>query len=280
MLCAQVQERPVVPGQTRRRSVRDGDAVHTIARGQAVLQRHDGRSGGQRGHDVVIRPQQRLMAEGRLEHGGQPGYQPWLAVVVVEHEDTVVGEVPADSLEGFQREEERLEPDVGLVAHQRQRVRQGEHDEVVLLVRAGQEGPSVVHVSSDTFVVKGPVGVSLHPQGQDARVDLDRIDVPGTSRQGQRHIRPAARTHDQHVVVGRLREPLVDLVVEGLPAGRSQGMQALVGDAIDAQSLHSVRVERGADAVVRGVSVEARLHRPQVEIDEVEDTQQGRHARR
>ena len=70
--------------------------------------------------------------------------QPRLAVVVVEHEDAVVGEVVADARERLFGEQERLQPDVGRLADQRQRVGQGEDDQVVLLVGVAQERAAVV----------------------------------------------------------------------------------------------------------------------------------------
>ena len=159
-----------------------------------------------------------------------------------------------------------------------ERIGQGEDHEVVALVGVGQEGAAVVDVSGDALAVVGPVRVPLDADGLDARVDLDRIDVPRAPLEGQGHIRAASRADDQHLVERPPREPLVDLLVEGLPAGRAQRMEGLVRDAVDPDALLAVREAHQSDAVVRGVGVVARLHGPEGAVDEEEDGQQCRDA--
>ena len=140
------------------------------------------------GLDFLEGAQDRRRAEGRLEHRIELGHQPRLAVVVVEDEDAVGGQVVAHRLEGLDGEQERLEPDVAGGADEGQRVGQGEDDQVVLLVGGAQEGPAVVDVARDPRIVVGMQGVMRHADLLDGRVDLDGVDVAGAVAERDRDV--------------------------------------------------------------------------------------------
>ena len=83
------------------------------------------------------------MAEHRRRHALELGNEPGLAIGV-EHDHTVVVEVVAGCAERLLREQERLEPDVRGAGDERERVRHGEHDQVVAIGTPPEEGSSVV----------------------------------------------------------------------------------------------------------------------------------------
>ena len=130
-----------------------------VARRRAAVERADQRAGRERGRRLAVHLEQRLVAERVVEHLGELGDQPVVAVVVVEHEDAVLGEVVAHAGERLLGEQERLEPELALLADQRQRVGQREDDEVVLLVGRAQERAAVVDVAGDARVGVRLVGV-------------------------------------------------------------------------------------------------------------------------
>ncbi|MFN8518307.1 MAG: hypothetical protein U0667_02710 [Chloroflexota bacterium] len=206
------------------------------------------------GHDAVVGAQEgRRATERVLEHRGDLGHQPWLAVVVVEHEDAVVAQVVGDRLERLLGEQERLQAHVRGLADQRQRVRQGEDDDVVLLVGAAQERAAVIDVAVHPWVVVGLVGVVLDADLLDARVDLHRVDALDVRVVGeqQRHVRARPGAHHQRGLEGVTREPLVDLVVERLLLA-GHAMESLMRDAVDVDGLEAAghaAVDHG-DAVV------------------------------
>ena len=105
---------------------------------------------------------------------------------------------------------------LAVLADQRQRVRQREDDQVVLLVRGAQERAAVVDERRDARILVRVVGVVLARRSAGCWVDLDRVDVAGAVGQREGHVRAAAGAHDEHVLVRLVREPLVDLVVERL----------------------------------------------------------------
>ena len=88
----------------------------------------------------------------------------------------------------FLGEQERLEPDAGRRADQRQRVGQGVDDEVVLLVRAVEERPAVVDVDGHPRIRVDVLGVEVAADLGELRVDLDRVDVLRAPGQGERGV--------------------------------------------------------------------------------------------
>ncbi len=147
-------------------------------------------------------------------------------------------------------EEERLEAQRRLLADQGQRVGQGEDDEVVLLVGVAQECTAVVDVGADTRVVVGPVRVAGLADLEQLWVDLDGVDMTRAVVQRQRDVRAAARSDDEHLGIGPVGEPAVDLLVELLDALLPDRMQRLVGDAVDRDVNQAFARREGADAVV------------------------------
>ena len=109
--------------------------------------------------------------------------EPFLAVVVVDDEHAVGGQVVAHRLERLLGEQERLEPDVRGRADEGQRVRQREDDEVVLLVRVAQERAAVVDVDGDPRILVRVVRVE---------VDAELLDLRDRSRPHRRGRRPFA----------------------------------------------------------------------------------------
>ena len=106
-------------------------------------------------HDVAVGPQQRLGAAERVrEHGRDLGHQPWVAVVVVEHEDAVVGfrwSATDWNACSVNRNDSRRTLAAWLTSVSESG--SANIDEVVLLVRGAQEGPPVVDVAMDPRVV-------------------------------------------------------------------------------------------------------------------------------
>ena len=135
-----------------------------------------------------------------LEGPGQAIDQPPLAVVVVHGEGAIGLEVGARLLHRLAREEVALEPKGGLAADERQGVGEGEQDQVVLLVGPLKEGSPVVDVDADARVVVWVLRVTLGADLLEARVDLDRVHVPGALGQRDRHVRPRPGADDQDVL--------------------------------------------------------------------------------
>ena len=140
------------------------------------------------------------------------------------------------------REQVGLEAQVRGVAHQRERIGDRIHDQVVLALRVAQEGPAVLDAHRYVRVCVRLGGVEPSRDVHDGGIDLDRVDVVGTTL--DRHRRVVARSGADHqdAVVRLPREPLVELGVEGerLPVGVQR--EALVR--------HPVGVD--PDRVVRG----------------------------
>ena len=123
----------------------------------------------------------------------EPVDQPVLAVVVVHREPAAGGEVVAGGCDRLRGEQVGLQPDRARAADQHQGVGQGEQDQVVLRVGLLEERAAVVDVGEHPRVLVGAVGVAFPPDLQDARVDLDGVDVLGALGQRDRDVAAASR---------------------------------------------------------------------------------------
>ena len=184
---AQVHQRPLVGGRRRRRGIDVAGRVVVGQDARADQRQQDGVRVfvelGRWGADLLIRlgqvgplGQQRLQArpvdehsgatpaavaegvrrlvEGRLEHARQLSEQPVFAVVVVEHDRPVRRQVGARFAERLLGEQEALQAQAGELRGQRQRVGQGEDDQVVLVGALAQERAPVVDVDVDARVAR------------------------------------------------------------------------------------------------------------------------------
>ncbi len=175
------------------------------------------------------------------------------------------------------REQERLEAHVGLVAHEGQRVRQREDDQVVLACRCWRRKarPSLMYGSTRGRCRRAGRGAARRRSA----------GCPGRSRPRRRARRPRSRASatseplpaptTSTSPIGPIGEPLVDLVVEGLLAGRATGWRAWCGMPLTLMVLLAVRVARQADAVVGGVRSNRASMGPGC-VDEEEDGRRGR----
>ena len=228
---AKVEERPIVGGLCRRRPRDHRHRRDGVAGRRCAGKRRDGRSVGEHRFIAVEDVQDRLRPEGRAEHRIDLRHQPGLAVVVVQNEDPVRTQVISNGLEGFDREQERLEPQVSRGTDERERIRQREDDHVVVLGRGSQECPAVVDIPAHARVGVWPQGMLVHADLLDCRVYLDGIDVLGPVLQSHRDIVAGPGPDDQHVVVGTPGEPLVYLEVRLV--GWLAGPHGLMGNAVD-----------------------------------------------
>ena len=96
-----------------------------------------------------------------------------------------------------------------------------------LRVGALQERAAVVDVPGHPRVVVGLVGVLLHADLQDPRVDVDRVDMVGALAQRDRDVGAGAGADDQHVVERVAGRPLV-----GRPVNSSRLLQLPLAGAI------------------------------------------------
>ena len=149
-------------------------------------------------------------------------------------------QVLAHGCQRFLREQERLEPDLRGTADQRQRVRQCEKNEVVLAVRAFEECPPVIRVHLHPLVGVRPVGVLLHADLENSRVDVDGIDMAGLFAQRDRHVGSGPRSDDQNVIEGISGQPKIGRPVNcfALLQLPLRGGHQLVGHAVDADDEH------------------------------------------
>ncbi len=229
----QVGERPVV-GRGPRRG-REVDRLDGVARRDPGGKRLDEWTvRDHRGAEVPggVRPGDRRRSEDVRHHARVALDEPRLAVVVVHHEYAVGREVIPSAGEGFLGEEERLEPQIGCAAHQREGIGHREHDEVIPFGRVPQERATIGDDRRDARVGVRVVGVLRPPDRLDAGVDLDRVHGPGPVRQGDRNIGPRAGADDQRLREGAIGKPAIDLVVVGL-LRRRRGEHRLERQAVD-----------------------------------------------
>ncbi len=115
-------------------------------------------------------------------------------------------EVVTHAFHGLAREEVALEPEGALSAHERQRVGQGEQDQVVRPIAPLEERPTVIDVDGHARVLIRTRGVLVPAGPLEDGIDLDGVDRGGSLRQGVRHVVAAARAHDQHIADGSVTE--------------------------------------------------------------------------
>ena len=89
------------------------------------------------------------------------------------------------------------------------RVGQREKNKVVLAARAFEECPPVIRVHLHPLVGVWPVGVLLHADLENSRVDVDCIDMAGLLAQGDRHVGPGPCPDDQNVIEGISGQPKI-----------------------------------------------------------------------
>jgi hypothetical protein len=176
------------------------------------------------------RRQARRAAEDRGHRAGVALQQPRL-VVVVHGEHAVGPQVAAGLGDRLDGEQVALQAQGRLAGDDRERVGQGQHDQVVAAAGLLQERPAVVDVGRDPRVEVGAVGVAVTSQALQGRVDLDRVHVPGPVGQGHGHVVAGAGSDHQHLVQGPGRQVPVGEEVE-----RRRRAQALdrAGDLVGA----------------------------------------------
>ena len=188
-------------------------------------------------------------------------------VVVVHGKDPAGAQVGPHRLHGLQGEQVALEAQRGLAADERQRVGQGEDDEVVATVAALEKGASVVDVHAHARVLVGAIGVVAGADRLDHRVDLDGVDVPGALRESDGDVVAVARADDQDVAQGPALEVPVGIEVEGVVATQqTHRVDRLVRQAVDLDRLYPVGRTRDAHLVV-GRPVLVRHERDRAESD-------------
>ena len=136
------------------------------------------------------------MAEPGRDRARQPVDQPRLAVVVVHREGAVRLQMTPHGLHRLAGEQEGFEADLRGAADQRQRIRQREQDQVVLLVRAFQEGAAVVDVPRHARIGIRAIDVLFAADLEDAWIDVDCVDMPRPFAERDRHVRAGAGADD------------------------------------------------------------------------------------
>ena len=199
-------------------------------------------------------------------------------VVVVHREDPAGAQVAPHRLHRLQGEQVALEAQRGLAADERQRVRQGEDDQIVAAVAALEIGSPVVDVHADPRVLVGVIGVVASADRLDHRIDLDGVDVPRALREGDGDVVAVARTHDQDVA-RRPLEMAIGIEVEGVVAAQqAHGVDRLVRQTVDGDRLHPDPARRAREAhLVVGRPALMRNERDRAEQEH--DGQQGHHLR-
>ena len=113
----------------------------------------------------------------------------------------------------------------------RERVRDRIQHEVVPPLGVVQERSSVLDVHGHPRILIRAVGVKVAAQPIEERVDLDGVDVSGSSRQSDRNVIAAAGPDDQHVVERVARCMPVRLEPEGLDRLHDEAIKKLNPDA-------------------------------------------------
>ena len=140
-------------------------------------------------------------------------------VVVVHREHPAGLQVIAHRGHRFLREQEALEAQRSLPAHERERVGQREQDQVVRAIGSLEEGSTVVDVRGDARIVVRTRRVMRPTRVQDRRVDLHGVHALHAVRERERDVVAVARPDDQHVGGGlaemRVRQR-VELLTDAL----------------------------------------------------------------
>ena len=232
----QVGERAVVGGGGHPGAVPEAGAVGHRAR----------RADGQDGHPPALEEPAELRARipaecvlivvaYRFEHERR--------VVVVHRERAARRQVRPGRRECLGGEQEALEADAALAGQRRQRVGQRVQDEVVLLLGVLQVLAAVADMDGDPRVLVGVGRVILPPDLHEHRVDLDRVDMPGSLGEGDRDIVPVPGPDDQDVAQARAGDVLVGQEVELLvPPYRRERVDSLVGNVVRGDEQYGIPV--------------------------------------
>ena len=140
----------------------------------------------------------RRRAERALQRGGQAIHEPVHPVVVVDGEHTARLQVLAHGLERLFGEEVALEPDRRLSTHERQGIGEGEENQVVLLLGALQERPTIVRDAADARILVRVVGMELCTELLELRIDVHGVDVAGALQERDRDVATAAGPRSGH----------------------------------------------------------------------------------
>ena len=146
------------------------------------------------------------------------------------------------SLHRLFREQVVLQPQAALPRIQRQRVGQGEHHEVVLVVVLLDERATVVDVHRHTRVLVRVVRVEPAPEVLDGRIDLDGVDVLCTLGQCNGDVVSVAGADDEHAVEVLHVDVAVGEEVETLDLAQClDGVRGLVRDVVGRHAQDVVR---------------------------------------
>jgi hypothetical protein len=245
-------ERDEVAGRDRRlmeveeRAVVDGRLYDfTVPWIPSLLAPEDGRIAARDEHaqshiaaPTVADVQAGTGAEDLREGPREPIGQPALTVVVVDREGPVGFEMIGSGLEGFASEQVTLQPHRGLATEQRQRVRQGEDDEIVTVVTPLEERPAIIDEPMDPRIGVRSLRVETLTDLHQLRVDLHRIHAGSTLAQRNGYVVPVPRADDEHALRISGDSSVRDLVV-----GSCSRYRRLMGNTVrvDADDRASVR---------------------------------------
>src|SRR4029077_17172056 len=101
-------------------------------------------------------------------------------------------------------------------ADERERIGDGEQNEVVALGRVPQKCSAVGDDRRDSRVGVRTGWMIRLADRPDTGIDLDSVDRPDVVSKGYRDIRPGAGSDDQSLAESPIRKPTVDLVVVSL----------------------------------------------------------------
>ena len=149
----------------------------------------------------------------------QPIRQPLFAVEVIHSEGTARCKVIPSRLERLLREEVALQAQSGLTGEKREGVRQCENDEIVCVVRALKECPTVIVDAMHARVLIRMVRMELHTNGHQFGINLDGVDRLCPVCERRRDVVAVSRA-DHQDPRRRSLETFVDQVVVGVAPGR------------------------------------------------------------